>query len=132
MKPITVDKKWLLEKMMENRSNHREVFEAALDGYITHGTLLLEQKKQALLAGKNPEIHISLDRPTDHTRDYDRVIGMVTAHQGDTFELAEQDYAQYVDDDWSWKRQWARTSNSYAAGKFSEVYGVDAIEEDPF
>jgi hypothetical protein len=130
MKPITVSKVWLITKMAENRDNHREVFEAALDGYRDEATRILENKIKALAAGKNPDIRILLDRPTDHTRDYNRVIGMLEAHTGDTIELDEQTYAQYVDDDWQWKRQWAQTSNTYAGAKYSEVYGVDIVEDE--
>lgn len=124
VRTITVKKDELLDVLSRNRSKHREVFEAALEGYRTHAILVLEAKVQALSRGKQPEIRFNIERPEDHTRDYDRVIGMVNADQGDTFELSETDFAQYWEDDWSWKRQWAKMSSVYAGESYTANYGA--------
>jgi hypothetical protein len=123
MKPINVDKDMLLKVLQENRAKHRTVFEDALTGYSREASKVLQDYLKAIRMGKTPDIHIILDRPEDHTRDYDRVIGMLTMHLGTTFELDETSYKQYVDDDWAWKRQWIDTSNQYAAGSVQAVYG---------
>lgn len=124
MKPITVDKTWLIEKMADNRAKHRAVFDAALEGYRKEAMEELNAHIADLNAGRAPKITINLIRPSDHTQDYDRVIGMLKVHQGETYELTEQDYAQYVDDDWQWKRQWVAMSNSYAPKETQDVYTV--------
>jgi hypothetical protein len=121
---ITVKKDELLEKLAVNRAKHRTVFEAALNGYADQAQDMLEEHLAALKRGKIPEIRIVLARPEDHTRDYDRVIGMLKMHQGELFELDEQMYQQYVDDDWSWKRQWLDTSTQYAAKSVAANYQV--------
>ena len=123
MQETKVLKPELLKILEENRSKHRRVFEAALDGYQKEALRQLEMKVQALKAGKYPKIYLNLPMPEDHTRDYDRIIRMVTMHQEDTVVLDEQQFAQYVEDDWSWKRQWASTSNVYAAGTYKAEYG---------
>lgn len=120
---IKVDKGELLKRLEENRDKHRAVFEAALNGYKEHATAVLKDHLADLAHGRTPEIRISVTRPEDHTRDYDRVIGMLKMHQGITFELDETTYAQYVDDDWQWKRQWLQTSTRYAAGATIANYG---------
>ena len=125
MKSIKVDKQWLIKTMETNRSNHREVFEAALEGWRNEATELIGDTFAALQRGKTPNIQIILPRPEDHTRDYTRVIGMLKADIGDTYELSETDYSQYVDDDWSWKRQWAMSNSGYAGATYAEVYGND-------
>ena len=123
MKPINMDKDTLLKILRENRSKHRTVFEDALEGYAAHAEKILKEHLAALRKGQTPDIRIILDRPEDHTKDYDRVIGMLTYHLGTTFELDEQSFKQYVDDDWAWKRQWIDTGNQYAAGSVQAVYG---------
>lgn len=123
MEPITVSKSDLLAKMRENRATHREVFQAALEGYRRYAQLVLREHLEALSAGKTPEIRITVSRPSDHTRDYDRVIEMLEMHKGDEFVLNETDFSQYVRDDWSWKRQWATSNSGYAVAKMSEAYG---------
>ena len=124
MKPITVDKSKLIEIMEENRNRHRTVFNDALAGYEREAERILREHMEALRQGKHPVIQIILDRPEDHTRDYDRIIGMLRMHTGSTFELDEQSYRMYVDDDWSWKRQWIDTSTTYAAGSVAANYQV--------
>lgn len=123
MEPITVSKGDLLAKMRENRATHREVFQAALEGYRRYAQLVLKEHLEALGAGKTPEIRITVSRPSDHTRDYDRVIEMLEMHKGDEFVLNETDFSQYVRDDWSWKRQWATSNSSYAVAQVSKAYG---------
>ena len=124
VRTITVKKDELLDVLARNRAKHREVFDAALDGYRKYSIQVLNEKMLSLSRGKNPEIRIMIDRPEDHTRDYDRVIGMVNADQGDTFELSETDFAQYWEDDWQWKRQWAKMSSTYATESYTANYGA--------
>lgn len=121
--PITVKKDELLSILKNNRSKHRTVFENALDGWRKEAEKQLEQRHQALHAGKIPDLRIGLITPEDHTRDYDRVIRMVEMHQGDLYPLDEQSFAQFVMDDWSWRRQFLNTSNFYAGKTVQEVYG---------
>jgi hypothetical protein len=121
---ITVKKDELLGKLRENREKHRTVFEAAMTGYEIHCRQVLGEHLAAIHDGRLPEIRIIISRPEDHTRDYDRVIGMLSMHTGDVFDLDEQMYQQYVDDDWSWKTQWVKMSNSYAPEATSRNYTV--------
>lgn len=123
---INVSKAELLAKLQENRAKHRETFEAALNGYKAHAMKVLKAEIRALNDGRIPDINISIGRPEDRTRDYDRVIGMLQMHTGDTFDLDETSYAQYVDDDWSWKRQWLKLSASYAPDSVYTNYQVRA------
>jgi hypothetical protein len=129
MQEITVNKAELLTKLRENRENHRTVFDAALEGWRVEALARLEEKTAALKAGRLPDIKISLAMPQDHTKDYDRIIAMVEMHTRDYFTLSEYDFQSYVMDDWDWKRQFVRTSSSYAAATVSRVYGDDAADD---
>ena len=123
MKPINMDKDTLIKILQDNRVKHRRVFEDALEGYSREAERILTDHLKAIQMGKTPNVEIILDRPEDHTKDYDRVIRMLQHHLGTTFEIDEQSYRQYVDDDWAWKRQWIDTSNQYAASSVRTVYG---------
>lgn len=125
MDKITVSKDDLLVKLQENRDKHRTVFLDAWTGYSEEAQRILNDHLMMIRNGQVPrKIQIILAPPEDHTRDYDRVIGMLKMHQGDTFDLDEQMYAQYVDDDWSWKRAWLETSTQYAAASVAKNYQV--------
>jgi hypothetical protein len=119
----TVDKVWLLGKLNENRDKHRTVFEAAVEGYRRQAELELRERLDALRSGRLPRINLSLLYPTDHTRDYDRIILMVEQNVSETWTMDERDFAQYVMDDWAWKREFVRMSNRYAAGATQIAYG---------
>lgn len=123
MDTITVDKAKLLEIIKGNRDRHRQVFEDALDGYRKYAQEVLEEHMTDLMRGKTPEIRISIARPQDHTADYDRVIQMIEMDKGSEFTLDENDFSQYVRDDWNWKRQWLASSNTYAAASTQQAYG---------
>lgn len=123
MLEITVNKKELLKILNGNRDRHRTVFTAALEGYRREATEILEKHIRALSAGKFPRLQIFLAVPEDHSRDYDRVISMVQMDIGTEFTLDETHFAQYVQDDWKWKREFLSTSSSYAAGTVKAVYG---------
>lgn len=126
---IQLDKEELLQILHENRDKHRDAFEHALAGYKKALLADLNAMVYQLDQGKIPDVRIRYARPADHTRDYDRVIQMVQMHQGDYFSLEESDFAQFVRDDWAWKRQWVSSNSGYASAKFAEVYGVEAEED---
>jgi hypothetical protein len=115
MEKITVDKNELLAQVRANRDNHRQIFLEALEGYRQQGLRELEELVKDLRNGKTPQIVLSIDRPQDHTRDYDRVIAMLEMHKGDEFIVSETDFAQYALDDWNWKRQWALSNSGYVS-----------------
>lgn len=127
---IEVDKAQLLEVLKENRTKHRTVFLAALDGYRKEAIHQLNARIKALSEGRAPKIYLILDRPEDHTRDYDRVIGMLEMDKSPTFRLDQMTYGQYVNDDWTWKRQWAKMSSSYAGDTYAENYHVVELEDE--
>ena len=115
MDSIKVKKEELLAKLKENKDTHRKIFLEAQEGYRT---LVIEQLETMLSdarGGKKINRHLSLSEPTDQTRDYDRVIRMLEMSQDDVVELSEHDFAQYVLDDWSWKRNFLVSNSVYSA-----------------
>jgi hypothetical protein len=125
---INVDKSELLSVLEANRARHRTVFGAALDGYKREALRVLRDQIKAIEAGETPALHLILDRPEDHTRDYDRVIGMLKMDKSDTFRLDQGTFKNYVDDDWSWTRQWAKMSSSYAPASYTQNY--ETVDDD--
>lgn len=113
MENITVNKTELLEILNKNRADHRKIFEEALAGWLKETQAELAQWTERLKKGERKSVTIIKGVPTDHTKDYDRAIGMVKMAIGDTIVLSEQDYAQYVDDEWGWQKTFL--SNSYGS-----------------
>ena len=100
---VSVGKPELLDALKKNRAQHRKIFEEALDGYRKKAIEMLEQNIANIKAGKVERIYVSLPMPEDHTKDYDRVIRMLEMHRGETLQLDQRYFAQYVMDDWGWR-----------------------------
>lgn len=120
MNTVKVNKTALQEKVTKNRSEHRKIFEEAVEGYRAEAVRLLEEHIKEVKNGKLRKVSISLPFPEDHTIDYDRVLTMLDMSVDDEVVLQADDFAAYVMDDWHWKRQFLTTNSAYsvtAAGK---------------
>ncbi len=110
---IAVKKEDLIKALVKNRDGHRTQYDEAHAGY--RKALLETVAKMYDDAKKGIEVqhHIMLDIPHDHTKDYDRVIGMLQMSVDETVLITSSEYSQYVMDDWGWKEHFIGTSNSY-------------------
>lgn len=127
MNEITVHKDELLGKLRQNRTDHRAIFDEAMEGFQRRVEAELGQLLEDVRAGRRRDIRAVWYVPKDHTGDYDRAVAMVEMSIGDTVTLSERDFAQYVMDDWGWQGEFL--SNTYgsrtAVGKFSDSYVVE-------
>lgn len=97
-----IHKHKLLSALQANRDEHRKVFEEALAGYKREMIEHLNRMIEDIRAGKRVHHTIAILPPSDHTEDYDRAIGMVTATSQDTIELTAEEYGNLVMDRWAW------------------------------
>lgn len=110
---ITVQKSNLLGFLKKNREEHRGLFLKAQEGYQRQFIVELERSLEDAKAGRAFRRTVELDAPIDHTRDYDRIILMLEMSTSDTVSITEREFAQYVQDDWSWKRDFIGTNMKY-------------------
>jgi hypothetical protein len=110
---VTVNRDELLAKITANRAQHRAVFEKALKAYRARVLEILEQRIARIRKGKEIDLYFNLPVPQDHTDDYDAVIDMLGMHQSTDIEIKADDYACFVRDDWSWKREWMASTMAY-------------------
>jgi len=125
MQKIKVKKASLLEILHKNRRAHNGIFLEAQTGFRKAVIAELEGRLELARKGKKIEQYMRLPEPENHTRDYDRVISMLEMDLTDTVELSEADYAQYVLDDWDWKRQFLGTNRAYSlkAARLADEFG---------
>ena len=126
MENVTVNKIELLEKIKQNRTDHRQIFEEALTGFQAKVEAELKALVKRARDGLKDSVRLNFLAPEDHTRDYDRVIAMIEMSVGVEIELSEYDFSKYVMDEWEWQGKFL--SNTYgsrtATGKFGESYAV--------
>lgn len=108
-----IEKKKLLDIIRANKTEHRDTYEAAKKAYKQKGIELLERLIGRLRDGNTLKPHLDLPIPEDHTEDYDRAIQMLVLDSRENIELNEQEFRQFVQDEWDWKRQWQFSTSSY-------------------
>lgn len=99
----------------QNRSAHRVVFLEAMEGFRKTMRATLEKNLQSLSEGRRVEHYISVPRVEDHTADYDRILRMLEMCTEAEVELNEQEFGQYVMDQWNWKKAFLHSNAVYSA-----------------
>jgi hypothetical protein len=115
MNSIKVKKIDLIAAMEKNRAEHRAAFIKAQDAYRATVIKVLDEELQAAKHGRPFVLAriTALVQPSDHTNDYERIIGMLNMDTGDIVELNQQEYKCYVEDDWGWMGQFANEVSNY-------------------
>lgn len=114
---VTVKRAQVLAVLQDNLKTHRAIFLQAQEGY--RRTVIAQLEKSLADARENRRIEqfVRLAEPIDHTHDYERTIKMLEMSVSDEVKLSEAEFACYVMDDWSWKKQFLTTSMAYGAGE---------------
>lgn len=113
MRTVTVNKEELLKSVRANRQHHRTVFLQAQEEFRKRAIEELEKRLADARDGKHFDQHLGMIEPVDRTDDYDRIISMLEMSVDDKIDLTQDEYAAYVMDDWSWKRQWLTANSTY-------------------
>lgn len=115
MRTVTVKRDELLRIVKGNRERHREIFLRAQEEFRKRAVEELEKRLADARDGKHFDQHLGMVEPIDRTQDYDRVISMLEMSVDEQIDLTQEEYASYVMDDWSWKRQWIASNSEYVA-----------------
>lgn len=115
MENVRVSKTELLEKVMQNRNQHAELFKKAQEGFIRRWT---EEMHDMMKAAENGDVrlYVGLTPPSDHTAEYNRAIRMLEMSQDDTIEIDTETFAQLVMNEWQWFNQATAINATYASG----------------
>lgn len=113
MRVVKVVAEQLLNKLIENRANHEKDYEDAKTGYLETAKEKLDELLGQVADGILINPHLNLTVPDSHLEDYDRAIEMLRWHTEGEIELAEEEFAQYVQDNWSWKHRWTTSNVAY-------------------
>jgi hypothetical protein len=104
----------LRTKIQANRDRHRKIFLEAQDGYRNAMIRELDKRLKEAQSGKKIARVAFFTEPEDHTRDYDRILKMLEMCSESHVELNEDEFGQYVMDDWQWKRQFLLSNSAYS------------------
>ena len=115
MKKVMIDKTELLKTVKANREKHHDVFLKALDGYQNTVIKTLEAMLDDAKKGLRYTTMKQLVQPVDQTREYDKVIRALEMSVDSVIELTEDEFSQYVMDDWNWKHQFLLSNSTYTS-----------------
>ena len=115
MNTVKVKREELLTKVRSNRDAHRELFLKAQEGYRKLVIEELDRMLEDARKGRPIQRSVTLTEPSNHVKDYDRVITMLEMSVDDTVTLDAHDFDRYVMDNWDWSRFALATNTAYAA-----------------
>lgn len=110
---INVNKVDLLNRLRENREKHAADYVLAHEGYVQAMREELQGLLAKLDAGEEIDRYLTNQEPENHTAEYDLAIQMFEMATDTEIELDSQQFSQYVNDDWGWKRSWSASNTSY-------------------
>lgn len=112
----------LREIVEKNRDEHRKIFKEALIGYKEAAVNELEIMLERARVGKSAfEVRLHLPLPRDHTREYNAVIEMLRLTSDAEILLNQQEFTQYVMDDWDWMRDFLVSNSAYSTTAASNL-----------
>lgn len=121
MDEVKVKVETLLEALRENRKNHADTLEKAIEGYTKAWEDLLVRTLAEVRNGGNVKHALSLPLPQDHRNDYDRTIKMLEMTVDEEVTITAYDFARYVMDEWEWRRVTEMSNSAYAAGSIPNL-----------
>jgi hypothetical protein len=116
MKTVIVPKDRLIDVIRRNRDMHAAQYREAYEGFVKTYSSALKKKLSAVESGAEigfRDTRLNLEVPEDHTQDYDRTLAMLEWHQDETIPLSEQEYQNYIEDNWSWSGKFRQDIATY-------------------
>lgn len=110
---ITVKVDELLEALEKNLEKHLSEYQEAEAGFREKALVELEKAVEEVREGKPVRLSIPLAAPTNHAKDYTRVIRMLRMSIDSDVAITEQQFSCYVLDDWAWKGAFVGTNAQY-------------------
>jgi len=105
----------LQAKIGANRDNHAKIAAEAAEGFRAKAMDWFKKQLHFVEEGGAVNFRFGMPFPEDHTEDYDRVLMMLSMCTEAEIELSESQFAQYVMDDWGWKRDFLQSNANYSA-----------------
>lgn len=140
---VEVDRIKLIEKLTENKQKHVAEYDAAIKGYKSELLDRLNKSyneakktlKKNFTKIKNQvsnlseedienqndslcfidEIYIHMQKPKSYEKEYDVAIDMMKWDVRDTVELTYAEFTCFINDDWSWKRDFKKLHKMYSS-----------------
>lgn len=116
MENIKVKTAVLLDTLKKNREEHIAEYAEAKVEYKKVIIKELAAKLKAAKAGKPFDFKFS-PKPENFVESYNTIIAKLEWTTQDEIELTDSEVKQYIQNEWTWKNQFAVSTSSYIGGK---------------
>lgn len=113
MNIVAVKKEELLGYLRDNRILHMAIYNDALEGYREEAIKLLEKSLEDAKNGGEIVIQFKLNKPISYLKEYDKAILMMKMSVDDVITLSDQEFSQYIMDEWSWSNNFLMSNMQY-------------------
>lgn len=104
----------LTDVLKKNRSEHRVIFEKAVEGFVVQAQKELATLAERALKGwGHIQLAVRLPIPQDYTAEYDKAIKMLEMCIDDEIVITSDDFDRLVMDNWGWKKSFTDTVSNY-------------------
>jgi hypothetical protein len=114
MQKLSFEKAFLVQRISENRKTHEQVYQEAKVTYRAKAEEALEARLRLVKSDGKFDLAFDLAVPFNHLEDYDLVLLMLKQCQENTVELTQEEYSQYVLDNWNWRRHFLTSNSRYS------------------
>jgi len=113
MKTVRINKTDLLNTLRKNREQHLIDYN---DAVVEYRKALVSKLEEMLAKAKDNHTvshHIDLAKPMSYEDSYNTAISMLDYSVDTVIELDQMEFAQYVEDNWTWNQSFAMSTLSY-------------------
>ena len=112
---VKIKKQELLDVVKSNRDEHKEIVAEALQKYRELAVAELDKMLADAKAGKRIRRTVSLTEPMDQTPEYNKAIRQIEMSAEDVIELDDNEFSEYVLNEWRWQKQFLHSNRGYSA-----------------
>jgi hypothetical protein len=116
MKSVRLNKKELLQIVVENRSKHIVAYEESVVDYRSAALKIAKENLELVSTGeldKIARVRMVPTAPISHEKEYNRAIRMLELSIENEIEVEQDVFNQLVLDEWHWKHTFVTTSQMY-------------------
>ena len=122
VKTIQVKKERLQEALGRNLETHKREYQESIEGYYDAQNQAIGALHEASSKGRDnrEQIHelyrefSGLERPADHSKDYQQAISLMDYEVRDIIELSINDFECWVHDNWAWQGRFRQSLSKYS------------------
>lgn len=113
MRTVRINKGELVDVLTKNRRKHKEDYEKAFREYREEALVEIALQVAKLKDGERIHLCVNDRPPESHEQEYDLALMMLNMSVDQVIELTAEQFDEFVNDNWNWKRGWNAMNMKY-------------------